>query len=48
MILLRELTEKDESAFFTGLRDQVAARVKDRWCLAYTPGSGDVVVQAVS
>ena len=29
---------------FTGLRDQVAARVKDRWCLAYTPGSGDVVV----
>jgi FkbM family methyltransferase len=29
---------------FTGFRDQVAARVKDRWCLAYTPGQGDVVV----
>lgn len=29
---------------FTGFRDQVADRVKDRWCLAYTPGSGDVVV----
>ena len=29
---------------FTGLRDQVAARVKDRWFLAYTPGEGDVVV----
>ncbi len=29
---------------FTGFRDQVAARVKDRWCLAYTPATGDVVV----
>ena len=29
---------------FTGFRDQVAARVKDRWCLAYTPGRGAVVV----
>ena len=29
---------------FTGFRDQVAATVKDQWCLAYTPGPGDVVV----
>ena len=29
---------------FTGFRAQVAARVKDRWCHAYTPSEGDVVV----
>lgn len=29
---------------FTGFRDQVAVRVKDRWCHDYTPGEGDVVV----
>jgi len=29
---------------FTGFRDQVVERVKDRWCTGYTPGEGDVVV----